>query len=201
MKIAPLISLVLLMLSGCAAVQPGADALLVRTEQSEAIGLVTVDAALRFESENREALPVAVRKAAAGVRSHAARAFVSLDDVRLAYKAGTASESKVLVAMAVVEELVSQVIWWTGELNGSPAVRPDVSPTQMLLIEAETYDSESPAAWATAVPLVITLAKEVYTLVLSVKESLGQDRAWTADEAAKFRSKLMTTVVQPHWRK
>jgi hypothetical protein len=192
-----LIFIPLLLLSACATPQPNADLPALRAEQTLTIALATVDTALRFESQNRSDVPEKIQQAADEVRKRAAKAFTTADDVRLAYKRGQATESKLLLAITLVEELVVQVKWWSGESAASMAGR---SPTEMILLEAEVSASDSPAAWAVAIPIFINLAKEVYAVVNDVRGSLRQDMQWSPAQDAEFRSKLMTTITQPHWR-
>ncbi len=192
-----LAALTLLLAKGCATLKPNADPVAVRAEQTLSVALLTVDAALKFESENREQLPDSIREAAAAVRSNAARAFTSADDVRLAYKRGAATESKLLLALTLLEELVIQVKWWTGI---SPASMAGLTATETLVIEAEVYGGGSPASWSAAIPLAIELAKQIYGLINGIRDNLRQDMQWNAEEDAVFRSRLLQTITQDHWR-
>ncbi len=192
-----LISALILIATGCATPQPTADIPALRAEQTLVIALATVDTALKFEADNRALVPESIRTAAAEVRDHAAKAFTTADDVRLAYKRGQATESKLLLCLTLVEELVVQVKWWGGQSPNNPAGQ---SATGMILLEAEVYASGSPAGWVTTVPIVVHLAKEVYQLVNEVRSTFAQDTQWTSEQDAEFRSKLLRTVTSDHWK-
>lgn len=185
---------------GCKTLQGDADPIAVRAEQTLSIALVSVDQALRFEFENRNSqdFPEWVTGVAHSIRKDAAKAFMSADRVRVAYKQGGADANTLLKAINVVDALVGEIKWWVPHQFAESNVTG--SEVDLLLSEALVVKSNTSANWIAAVPMFIDLGRTIYSLALEVKDSLGKDRAWTPTQDAEFRAKLLKTITQEHWK-
>lgn len=91
----PLIVAVL-MLSGCASIAPGNDAVVVNAERTTVLALDTFDLFLRWEFENRDALSAMpeIKQAADYVRTHAPAWLGTARDLTKAYKESRTPENK-----------------------------------------------------------------------------------------------------------
>lgn len=108
---------------GCkTALQPGADAFVVRVEQTETIGYSTLDTFLKIDDSNRgfwrtnlpamhhfaEYLRVPVTLDVTNSFPRWAGYIYSLDRVKLDYKAGRATSNEVVTVLATAETAVAQ---------------------------------------------------------------------------------------------
>jgi len=115
-----------LLWGGCAALDPGANALIVRTEQAEATGYSTLDTFLKIDDADRGFFITnapAMHQFAESLRQwkviimpdgtvQTNRVWVSylksLDAVKVSYKAGTTSSNALAIALATVETAIGQ---------------------------------------------------------------------------------------------
>lgn len=121
--------------SGCATVAPGADPLVVRVEQTQATGQAVLDAVVHIEHSEAgffrtnapafyqfaewlkqpQPVPVFISSATTNGAVSLPRGLAmlwSLDQVKLAYKAGAASSNSVLMVLSPVEAMLSQANAW-----------------------------------------------------------------------------------------
>ena len=199
---APLLAVVFL-LGGCATLQKGADPLAVNAERAETVMLTVVDGFLKYEYDNRASAPDIVKNLAAKFRkgNYAKKTLMSLDRVRIAYKQGRESRSEVLKWLATVEGIIDEVKLWIPPTSRSGEDSPPGLRTDQFLLEAqEASVVSSKAGWLTAVPMVMDLAKHLYSLGRDIAGSLKQDREWTPEEDSAFRRKLISTTNQKHWQ-
>lgn len=121
-----LLSFFLVFAIGCASLNPGADALVVRVEQSEAVALSTFDLVLGIDHAQRDwfarnvpefhkfcewlRAPVAVD--GTNTLPHSLALVKNLDNVKIAYKQGAASSNAVTIALAVLQSSVKQANGW-----------------------------------------------------------------------------------------
>lgn len=106
--------------AGCAKLDPGADAVVVRAEQSAALGAESLDAFVQYEYRNRAALWAidhGFKGAADSIRERGPAALQTLRDATKAYKASRTPEGKasLYTALAVVEALIADANLWTGK--------------------------------------------------------------------------------------
>ena len=115
-----------LLLAGCASLQPGADPLIVRAEQTETIAKSAFDTVLKFDNSNRgywETNAPAYHSFCEWLRQpqtvevtntlpRAAALLISLDDIKLAYKSSTASSNALVEAITTVSAAVTQAQAW-----------------------------------------------------------------------------------------
>lgn len=96
--------------SGCATLQPGADPLIVRVEQTQSVALTTLDGFLKFDLST-PGLPNSVHILADKVRATAPHALTLLDNARKTYESTKSQEAKtqLATALSVIEALLSEV--------------------------------------------------------------------------------------------
>jgi hypothetical protein len=106
--------------------QPGADPLIVRTEQTETIAKAAFDTVLNFDNSQRdfwrtnapafhqfcEWLRQPQTVEVTNTLPRASAMLVSLDDVKLAYKSSTVSSNTLAEALATVQAAVGQAQSW-----------------------------------------------------------------------------------------
>jgi hypothetical protein len=121
---------------GCAPLQPGADPIVVRCEQTETIAQDTFDQVLAIDNGQRdfyrtnapafhsfcEWLRVPQTVEGTNTLPRASAMLVSLDDVKLAYKAGRASSNSVYTALQTVTSAMGQANAWLS--NGPQLSNP-----------------------------------------------------------------------------
>jgi hypothetical protein len=123
-------------ISSCASLAPGADPLVVRVEQAETTGKSTFDLVLNEDNSNRsfwktnapafhnfaEWLRQPQTVEATNTLPRASAMLISLDDVKLAYKASkTAGNSNLLYTIvATTEAAVSQASAWITISTNNP---------------------------------------------------------------------------------
>jgi hypothetical protein len=111
---------------GCAHLQPGADPIVVNVERFETTAKPTFDLALNVDNSNRAFFatnapqfhhlcewlrqPQTVEQT--NTLPRAAAMLVSLDDVKLAYKAGRASSNEVFTVLTTAQSAVNQASSW-----------------------------------------------------------------------------------------
>ena len=114
------------LLVGCASLQPGADPLVVRAEQTEAIAKSAFDTVLNFDNSNRgfwatnspayhsfcEWLRQPQTVEATNTLPRAAAMLISLDDIKLAYKISTVSSNALIEAITTVSAAAGQAQAW-----------------------------------------------------------------------------------------
>jgi hypothetical protein len=114
------------MFAGCATLQPGADPLVVRTEQTQAVAKGAFDMVLRIDHSNREFWKTnqpAFHGFCEWLRtpqmildgtnySRAATMLINLDRVKLSYKANRGESNTLATALAVVEATVNESHHW-----------------------------------------------------------------------------------------
>jgi len=181
------------LLIGCATLNPSADPVAVRAEQTLSVALGIVDTALKYEASND--LPDSFKRAATKVRSKAADAFISADRVRVAYKQGKATGDQLVMALDLVNSIVGEVRWWKAKSSAGPQ-----DYVYLTIVEAEETKIVSSASWIAAVPMFIDLGKSVYNVVLDIRKSLSQSKEWSPAEDEAFRKQLLQTVTQDHWK-
>jgi len=124
-----LMGLMGLMVGGCAAVKPGADAFVVRTEQAQTVAAATFDFVLRMDQANRGMWQTNApafhdfcewlrTPTAYGAALNVPRCVVmqlQVDDLKLSYQAAkTAGNSNALfLAVAVLGTAVNQSASWS----------------------------------------------------------------------------------------
>lgn len=99
--------------SGCAAILPGNDPVIVRAQQTREIAFSTFDTFVTLEYRNREALQKInpnFTDVADNIRVGAPKWFKSFDAVLVAYKSGKtpATKSKLDGAIAVIESALTE---------------------------------------------------------------------------------------------
>jgi len=104
------LALAVLVMASCAHLQPDADPVLVRAEQTLVVSFETVDAFLRIEHANQAALEALVpgsHQLAEQLRVKAPASFRALDAAIAAYRTNRSPENKatVLTWLAVCEQL------------------------------------------------------------------------------------------------
>ena len=106
---------------GCAILQPGADPLVVRAEQTQQVSLAVVDQFLRYEYKNRATLGPKVKQAADEVRKNFPPASKALEAATKAYKNNRTIDNKanLITWLSVVETLQGEVSAWF-PLNPQP---------------------------------------------------------------------------------
>lgn len=116
-----------LLFSSCKTLQPGADPLIVRTEQTETIAKATFDTVLNFDNSNRaywqtnapafhnfcEWLRAPQTVEVTNTLPRAAAMLISLDDTKLAYKSAAVSSNVLVEALATVQAALNQAQAWT----------------------------------------------------------------------------------------
>ncbi len=118
-------------LFGCAAIQPGADPLIVRAEQAEQIADSTFSLFLHLEYENRERIQSVPQihsyaewlrepQPVHGTNMPRAVALVfSLNDVKAAYRANAANSNLLVTATSTLTEALKQAADWTATINST----------------------------------------------------------------------------------
>lgn len=109
------------LITGCASLQKGADPVIVRAEQTQTIAYGTFDTFLKIDAADRGFFRTnvpAMHEFAESLRkwvvldAQSNRQWVaycqSLDRVKLAYKAGTATSNQVLTVLATVETALAE---------------------------------------------------------------------------------------------
>lgn len=201
MKLFAIISAILATLTGCQTIPP-AQAPSVRSEQTLAVALAAVDAFLAFESAQGTNLPPSVRVAAAAVRRDAARAIVTANTLRMAYKSNRTpgGEANLLTALAVVESIVGQVRVWMPSTTAS-GLASQRYHTRELADEAAAHGSvQTTQSFAVLVPLIIDLSREVFKAVNAAREAAKQVAEWSAQQDAEFTLKISNVTSQAHWK-
>lgn len=117
--------------AGCAGLAPGADALVVRTEQAQTIARGTFDLVLQVDHSRRdffraqapefhgfcEWLRAPQLMVGTNQLSRAATMLWNLDQVKVGYKANRGSSNAVIAALGTVEAALGQAQGWIGRLN------------------------------------------------------------------------------------
>jgi hypothetical protein len=192
--------LALVLITGCATVQPGSQNAEVQAERTLVISLASIDSFLRFESAHRSELPPSVAAIARAVRQDAPKALSSANTTRMAYKSNrSGGEASLWTALAVVESLVGQVRVWlpTTTASGSGERRRH---TLELEAEARGHDAKTTGSFVLLVPLFVDLAKEVFKAVNESRAAAAQNAEWSAEQDAAFAAKLTATMALPHWK-
>ncbi|HWC60859.1 MAG TPA: hypothetical protein VHC44_14280 [Verrucomicrobiae bacterium] len=130
-----LCTVVALWLVGCVQLQPGADPIVVRVEQTETVAKSSFDLVLNVDNSNRPFFatnappfhrfcewlrePQTVEQT--NTLPRAAAMLVSLDDVKLAYKNASVGSNDVLTALATVQSAMSQANAWLTVVTNQPA--------------------------------------------------------------------------------
>lgn len=134
-RVAPVVALAAaLFFMGCVPLAPGADPIVVRVEQTETVAKSTFDLALNVDNSNRAFFatnapayhsfcewlrePQTVEET--NTLPRAAALLVSLDDVKLSYKASRASSNDVFTALATVTSAVNQANAWLTTVTNQP---------------------------------------------------------------------------------
>lgn len=111
---------------GCAALQPGQDPIVVRCEQLETTAQGGFDLVLNIDNANRALVATNIpafhgfcewlrQPQTVEITNRLPRAsamLVSLDDIKLAYKASTISSNSLIEAMATVQATLNQAQSW-----------------------------------------------------------------------------------------
>jgi hypothetical protein len=94
------VALVVAFLTACAALQPGADPIAVRAEQSRSIAFLTFDTFLKFEYDNRALLAGTpeIHAAAEHIRVNGPKWIDDLTALIVVYKANRTPENKANLA-------------------------------------------------------------------------------------------------------
>ena len=194
-----ILATVLLFMSSCATPQRDADVPLLRYEQGLETLLPAMDTVLAWEFTNRDTAPKEVVKAAAKMRTKAAKAFASGDAIRIAYRKGAADADALRRATYVIDGLLAEARkWWVPANNsGAPASASALSQT---IAEAEASRSGAPASWITTATLLIDLGTKVYRVVNKAQDAGRRDRQWTEEESVAFTAQLTQVINQPHWK-
>lgn len=114
------------LLYGCAPLQPGADPLVVRVEQTQTTAKGAFDLVLNVDQANREFyrtnaaafhsfcewLRVPTPVSGGGVLPRASAMLWTLDAEKLAYKAGSASSNNLVLVWTMVQTNVTQAQTW-----------------------------------------------------------------------------------------
>jgi hypothetical protein len=130
---------VVLITAGCAPLQPGADPIVVRTEQAETVGKAAFDLILHVDNGNRsffatnappfhefcDWLRVPQTIEGTNTQPRVVALILSLDDVKLDYQRGLTTSNALWVACTTFEGLVSQAQAWSNViLPQNTAVKP-----------------------------------------------------------------------------
>jgi hypothetical protein len=130
---------IVLVASGCAPLQPGADPLVVNVERAETIGQSTFSLILHVDDSNRtffetnapafhefcQWLRVPQTIEGTNTQPRAVALLLSLDDVKMDYQAGRTSSNALWVACTTFQGLVSQAQAWSNViLPQNTAVKP-----------------------------------------------------------------------------
>lgn len=137
-KLTPLLMLTAILagfVTACAPLQPGADPVVVTIERTGTTAKGTFDAILNIDNSNRAFFrtntpglhnfcewlrqPQTVDETNTLPRS--AAMLVSLDDVKLAYKAGRASSNEVFTVLTTVTSAESQASSWMNVVTNQPS--------------------------------------------------------------------------------
>ncbi len=132
------------LLAGCAGLDPGADPVVVRAEQSAQIATDTFDVFLKFEYENSDLLKKITpefHKAAELIRRNGKGWILTLRNVTKSYKQNRTPENKanVATALATVDRALQEVqTWLVGAQQASIAAmaQPTPVPAPLVLPEA-----------------------------------------------------------------
>jgi len=136
-QIVPLLALmaVLAGVIGCVPLQPGADPVVVNVERTETVAKSSFDLVLNVDNSKRDFF----RTNATGFHNfcewlrapqtveetntlpRATALLVSLDDVKLAYKAGRASSNEVYAVLFTVQSAESQASSWLSVVTNQPS--------------------------------------------------------------------------------
>lgn len=137
-KLTPLLVLFSgLLFFGCAHLQPGADPIVVNVERTETIAKSSFDLVLNVDNSKRDFFatnapgfhnfcewlraPQTVEETNTLPRCSAL--LVSLDDVKLSYKAGRSSSNQVFTALVTVQSAMNQANSWLSSITNQPATR------------------------------------------------------------------------------
>ena len=118
-------------LAGCAVLNPNADPVVVRVEQTQTIALATFDAVLSLDNSNREFWKTELpgfhsfcewlrepQKLETKVLPRGSAMLWSLNEVKKSYKAQLATKDKLVAALSVVESALRQAQGWLTQAQG-----------------------------------------------------------------------------------
>lgn len=122
-----------IILTGCAALAPTANPLVVRAQQTQAIGYTTIKSFVTLEHNNeafvKANIPAMHTYAewlrapqvinATNVYPRGIAFFKSLDAIVVQYKKGTADSNQVVNVLATVETAVNQAQWYISSMGAS----------------------------------------------------------------------------------
>lgn len=123
----------LALLTGCAALAPGADPIVVRAQQSESVGYATIDTFLKIDNSNRaffisnvpalhiyaEWLRAPQVYNSTNVYPRGVAYLMSLDSIVQQYKAGTATSNQVINVLSTVETAINQAQFYIANTSAS----------------------------------------------------------------------------------
>lgn len=127
----------LLLFQACAPLQPGADPLIVRTEQTETTAKASFDLVLNVDNQSRQfwrtnapqfhsfcewlrAPQTVASQFETNTLPRASAMILSLDDLKLRYKAGRASSNDLSAATAVLDGIINQANNWLPLITNQP---------------------------------------------------------------------------------
>lgn len=173
-------------LTGCEAVAPHNDALVVRAEQTAAQAFAVTDAFLAWEKANPTSAEV--HQFAEGLRKQAPSTLRALRACTKAYKNGRTDDNRVTLetVLAVVERMVREAQQFLPKTASRDAV--ESVPTVPL--------------WAVSPVVVIALLDGLMRLIGLVNGMVGEakrNKEWTPAEEAEIDAKMEQAFKQPHW--
>lgn len=196
-----LLPLLLLTLSGCVTPKPGSQTAEVRAEQVLSVSLAAIDSFLSFEARRRADVPAEVKAIATRIRTTAPQVFLTANNLRIAYKKNRTgqNEASLITALALVESLVAEIRVWV-PATSSGGVDAHDSPVSVLIRESRASRVQTSSSMVALIPVFIDLAREIYAVVNSVRESAKQDQEWTPEQEADFAVRLNAIRTALHWR-
>lgn len=191
-------------LTACKSIEQGEDPFVVGVERTEKIGLPAVDGFLKWEYENRATAPEFVKSAAKSVRSKAKDVFISLDRVRVGYKAGTETKNTLVKWLDRAVLVIEEARIWQQKTSASEAGGGSTDIASALIADAEQHQAMkgqlTTESIAGVLGIIGAIKDVVLPLVMEARDAMSQTRAMTADEDAAFRRHLVQTVNQKHWQ-
>jgi hypothetical protein len=122
-----------LFISGCAAVAPGNDPLVVNCERTETIAASTFDLVMKVDDSNRAFFAVSVPKFHTFVQwlrepqqvdsytlPRCLALVMNADNVKLAYKSGRATSNDLVTVVATLNSAMEQAAGWLNVVTNRP---------------------------------------------------------------------------------
>lgn len=184
---------------GCTTPQPGTDVPLLRFEQSLAISATSFDtiyeAAHQWKEDGKQYTGKLNQ-----IKADVKKALIAADNARQGYRAGTKNANDLSKALVLVSELLGQARLWTQSDDPNAPASNAGDAIAATIAEAEAHRSPTPKSWITTATLLIDLGGRVYKAVNKTRDTLRQDRNWSAEESLAFSQSLNAMFQKDHWQ-